>query len=275
MAKLDTGGISQYYETLGDPENPALMMISGLGGVGASWGSQSRRFSERFYVILPDHRGTGRSTHSREGYTTEQLARDMAAVVENLGMGPVHIIGASTGGAIAQYMVLNHPKTVRTLTLSSSFARFDAYTHREFAVRRKMAAGWDRADLFSGYSLFLFSPRYMREHPDRVQVWVDRATGNPSEPGDQEIALKRIDMIAAHDVLDRLSDINVPTLVVCGEHNFCTPLPLSEELARGIPNAELVTFPEGGELIELEQEDKYFEVVSDFLDRFPRVTRAV
>ena len=79
------------------------------------------------------------------------------------------------------------------------------------------------------------------------------------------IGLKRIDMIAAHDTFARLGEIRQPTLVVCGTHNFCTPLPLSEELATKIPGARLVVFEEGGELIELEQDEKYFRVVSGFV----------
>ena len=113
--------------------------------------------------------------------------------------------------------------------------------------------------------MFLFSPRYTRQHPEKVQAWIDRGSAHPEQPGDREIGLKRIDMIAAHDTSARLSEITQPTLVVCGTHNFCTPLPLSEELAKGIPGAKLVVFEEGGELIELEQDKKYFEVVDGFV----------
>ena len=189
----------------------------------------------------------------------------MAALVEHLDLGPMHVLGASTGGAIAQYMALDHPHTVRSLTLSSTFARFDAYTRREFQVRRKMAEHWSRPKLFAGYSLFLFSPRYTSEHPERVQAWIDRGSAHPEQSGDREIGLKRIDMIAAHDTFARLGEIRQPTLVLCGTHNFCTPLPLSEELATKIPRARLVVFEEGGELIELEQDEKYFKVVGGFL----------
>ena len=265
MASLTIGDFTQYYEELGESGNPTLLMISGLGGVGASWGPQIRRFSEHFHVVLPDHRGTGRSTHSPSGYTTQQLAADMTALVEHLGVGPVHVLGASTGGAIAQYMALDRPELVRSLTLSSTFARFDAFTQREFQVRRKMAELWDRPDFFAGYSLFLFSPRFTRGHPEKVQAWIDRGSSHPGQPGDREIGLKRIDMIMVHDVFSRLGEIKQPTLVVCGDHNFCTPLPLSEELASTIPGAKLVVFSEGGELIELEQDAKYFEVVGGFL----------
>ncbi len=265
MPTLNLDGFSQYYEELGDSSNPPVLMISGLGGVGASWGPQIKRFAKHFHVILPDHRGTGKSTHALDGYTTEQLAKDMAALVEHLGLGAVHVVGASTGGAIAQYMALDHSHTVRSLTLSSTFARFDAFTHREFQVRRKMAEAWDRYDFFAGYSLFLFSPRFTREHPEQVQAWIDRGSAHPEQPGDREIGLKRIDMIMAHDALFRLGAIKQPTLVVCGDHNFCTPLPLSEEIAQTIPGAKLVVFAEGGELIELEQDEKYFEIVGRFV----------
>jgi aminoacrylate hydrolase len=99
MATLNRNGFSQYYEELGDTSKLPVLMISGLGGVGASWGPQVKRFAEQYHVILPDHRGTGKSTHTPDGYTTQQLAQDMAALVEHLNLGPVHVVGASTGGA--------------------------------------------------------------------------------------------------------------------------------------------------------------------------------
>jgi aminoacrylate hydrolase len=101
MPRLNTHGISLYYELHGNPANPPVLLLTGL-------------------VIVPDHRGTGQSTHAADGYTTEQLADDMASLIEHLSLGPVHVVGSSTGGAIAQYMALNHSHTVRSLTLSSA-----------------------------------------------------------------------------------------------------------------------------------------------------------
>ena len=74
-------------------------------------------------------------------------------------------------------------------------------------------------------------------------------------------------MIAAHDQLARLGQIQQPTLVTCGDHNFCTPLPLSEEIARAVPGAEFVIFEDAGELIEIEKEDDFFRTVSSFIER--------
>jgi aminoacrylate hydrolase len=73
--------------------------------------------------VLPDHRGTGKTTRATDGYTIAQHAADMAALLRHLELGPTHLVGSSTGGAIAQGMALDHARLVRSLTMSSSFAR--------------------------------------------------------------------------------------------------------------------------------------------------------
>lgn len=75
-------------------------------------------------------------------------------------------------------------------------------------------------------------------------------------------------MIAAHDALLRLGEIREPTLVLCGDRNFCTPLLLSEEIAKAIPDAECHIFEDAGELIELEKEEQFFRIVSAFIGRY-------
>ena len=177
MSKLNTQGISLYYERLGNLANPPVLLISGLGGIGKSWGPQIALFAERYHIILPDQRGTGQTSHAADGYTTPQLATDMASLIEHLALGPVHVVGSSTGGAIAQHLALEHPARVRSLTIASSFARFDAFMQREFEVRRKMAAEWDRRDMFAGYALFLFSPE--------IHARASRAGGGMDRSGDE------------------------------------------------------------------------------------------
>jgi len=265
MATFDTQGITLYYEVYGDPANLPVLLLTGLGGSGESWDTQVQLFADKYRVIVPDHRGTGRSTHTLEGHTTAQLAADMASLVEHLRLGSAHVVGASTGGAIAQCMALDHSHTVRTLTMLASFARFDAFAKREFAVRRKMVAEWDTRAMFSGYALFLFSPRFTRDYPEQVTSWIDRATARPIGPDDREIALKRLDMVAAHDTLLRLGDIRQPSLVVCGDQDFCAPLPLSEEIARGISDCEIAVLPGCGHLLQLEKPKEFFQIVHRFI----------
>lgn len=264
MGTLQTQGISLYYETFGDRRKPPVMLIAGLGGAGASWGAQIGRFAKDYFVVLPDHRGTGRTTRAADGYTIAQHAADMASLIEHLELGPTHLVGTSTGGAIGQIMALDHAAQVRSVTIASSFARADAFFQREFALRRKLVAESDPQTIFNCYALFLFSPRYASEHPERVTAWVDRTASHTLE---REIALKRLDMILAHDCLLRLKAIKQPVLILCGDHDFCAPPHLSEEIAQAIPNSQLVIFPGGGHFISIEQEEQYFQTVRTFMDR--------
>jgi aminoacrylate hydrolase len=264
MATLKTQGIDLYYELHGDPRNPPVVLLHGLGGSGKSWGGQGDRFAHDYYVILPDQRGVGQTSRAADGYTTGQLAQDTASLLEHLDLGPAHVVGSSTGGAIAQHLALDHAARVRSLTLASSFAWFDPFVRREFALRRKLMAETDPQTACSAYALFLFSPRFARENPAVVEAWVKRAATGTD---DRVIALRRIDMIAAHDTRARLGEIPHPTLVICGQMDFCTPLPNSEELARDISGAQLEVVAGAGHLVHTEQEERFFEVVAAFLAR--------
>ena len=73
-------------------------------------------------------------------------------------------------------------------------------------------------------------------------------------------------MIAAHDALSRLGTMTQPTLVLCGAHDFCTPLPLSQEIAAAVPDSELVV-PDCGHFVEHEMEDEFFGIVAGFIKR--------
>jgi pimeloyl-ACP methyl ester carboxylesterase len=263
MPTLQANGISLYYEIHGHRGKPPVMLIAGLGGAGASWGSQVARFAEDHFVVLPDHRGTGRTTRARDGYTIAQHAADMAALLAHLDLGPTHIVGSSTGGAIAHSMALDHAALVRSIVLSSAFARMDDFMNREFTLRRKLLAEVDARTLYDAYALFLFSPRYASAHPDAVAAWIDRAA---SGDFDRAIALMRTDMVMRHDATARLRDVRKPTLVICGDQDFCTPLHVSETLAHAIPDAVLSVL-HGGHFIHDEQPERYFATVQAFLAR--------
>ncbi len=96
MTFLDAQGIPLYYEPYGDPGRPCVLLLSGLAGAGLS--SQIGRFADRYHVIVPDQRGTGRTSRTDVGHSTEQLAADMASLVEHLGVRPAHVVGTPPAG---------------------------------------------------------------------------------------------------------------------------------------------------------------------------------
>jgi len=258
MPTMTAAGVELAYtrQGTGDP----VVLVAGLGGEGKGWGSQIESFAQDFDTIVPDHPGTGASGHT-ESYTLEHHARALADLITGLGTGPAHIVGSSTGGAIAQIMALDHPATVCSISLVSSWARADDFFRHQFAVRKDTLLRLGSAAYAETTALFLFSPTFFRDHYDKVRAWADSASG-----GDASVMAARIDMIMAHDQLDRLPGISCPTLVLVGSADGCTPPHLSEEVAAAIPDAEYVEI-DGGHLIYKEDPAEFHRVVREFIDR--------
>lgn len=261
MPSVMSDGVSIHYEVTG--QGSPVLLLAGLAGVGASWGPQIDLFAAHHRVIVPDHRGTGASEHTARGMTIAQHARDMARVIEAAGGEPVHAVGSSTGGAIAQLLAIRHRHLLRSVTIISSIARADAFYRRQFEMRRRMLRDSGLRASTEANALFLFDPRFMRAHPERVRAWVDAASAGPYEP---EISLARIDMIVGHDAFDDLPSIATPALVLVGRHDFCAPAHFSAELAERIPHAEFATL-DGGHFIFLEKPDLLHDTVEAFIAR--------
>ncbi len=252
-------GIEIAYQSMGS--GAPVLLLTGLSGVGRAWGEHIDRFAAEFHVVVPDHRGTGGSTAAANGYTIETHAADMAELIRSLGTGPAHVVGSSTGGAIGQVMGLDHPDVVRSLTLVSSWAGPDPYFERQFAIRRRVLTELGADAYVQATALFLFAPSVSALRPEVVEAWVAKAGGS-----DPEIMAKRIDMILAHDQRNRLPQVSVPTLVMVGDEDICTPPHQSRELAGLIPGAELQVL-DGGHLIYMEQPDEFHRTVAEFLHR--------
>ena len=136
MPHVSIGEADIYYEEQG--QGPALMLVPGLGGQGAFWAPQVPDFARDFRVIVHDHRGAGRSTHSRITYSVDQMAADTVALMDRLGIERAHYVGHSTGGAMGQTIAQEHPDRLLSLVLSATWAGPDAYFRRCFATRKEL-----------------------------------------------------------------------------------------------------------------------------------------
>lgn len=258
MPTAHVAGVDLAYTRTGN--GSPVMLIAGLSGNGRGWGEQIERFARDFDVIVPDHPGTGDSGPP-ERFTLAHHAQSMADLLRHLDCGPAHIVGSSTGGAIAQLLALDHSDVVRSISLVSSWARADDFFRHQFAVRKEVLQQMGPGSYASTSALFLFSPRFFREQYPEVERWLETASR-----GNREVMGARIDMILEHDELDRLSEIHAPTLVLVGSADACTPPHLSRELAAAIPGADSVVI-EGGHLIYKEAVDEFHQAVAGFIRR--------
>jgi len=250
---VEANGAEICVEAIGDPDDPAILLI---GGSGASMDWWEDEFCERLaaggrLVIRYDHRDTGRSVGyepGAPGYTYDDLVADAVGVLDAIGVERAHVVGISMGGALAQVVALDHPDRVASLTLISTspsgpdvdlpgmpaeaMARFAALAEPDWSDRDAVVdhvVELARASAGTGRP---FDEESFRPVAERV---VGRTRNMRSS-------------LTNHDILegggrwrDRLPGLEVPTLVIHGTEDPVLPYPHGEALSREIPGAELLT----------------------------------
>jgi pimeloyl-ACP methyl ester carboxylesterase len=122
---IEAHGVELCTEPFGDPTDPVILLIMGVGASMLWWEDEFCRMlaDARRFVIRYDHRDTGRSVTyepGRPGYTSADMVTDAAGVLDGYGVGAAHVVGVSAGGAFAQLLALDFPDRVRSLVLISS-----------------------------------------------------------------------------------------------------------------------------------------------------------
>ena len=254
---IDANGVELCTESFGDPTDPPILLIMGMGGSMLWWEEGFCRMlaeSGRF-VIRYDHRDTGRSVTyepGHPGYTAADLVADAAGVLDAYGIPAAHLVGVSAGGAFAQLLALDYPDRVLSLVLISTspatpgdrglpppaeeFGRFAAAAQVNWSDAESVT------EYLVGYSRMLSGgQRRFDEAAARelVRREVTRA---------RDVAAMR-----NHDVLSDdershapLSSIIAPTLVIHGTADPMFPLGHGQALADEIPGARLLTLPAAG-----------------------------
>lgn len=260
MPKASIGDAEIYYEESGRGE--PLLLVPGLSGQGSFWSPQVADLSRDFRVVIHDHRGAGQSTHSRITYSVEQMADDVLKLMDALRIETAHFVGHSTGGAIGQVIALDHPRRLRSLVLSATWAGPDPYFRRVFESRKEVLQTLGLEAYLRASALFLMPPAWVSAN-DRVLTEQHRAALAGAAP--IEVMTSRIDAIVRHDRRARLGDIRVPTLVIVAQDDMITPRFYSDELASRVPGAKLVVLDGGGHFAPVAAADSYNRAVGGFL----------
>lgn len=253
---IQAGGIRLCTEPFGDPTDPPILLVMGLGASMLWWEEEFCRSladGGRF-VIRYDHRDTGRSTTyepGQPGYSGADLVADAARVLDAYGLSSAHVVGVSAGGAMAQLLALDFGKRVLSLVLIS--------TSPAVPVRRDLPPPTDGFSRFVGDAKVDWS-----DHEAVVEYLVDYArllagghrrfdeaavrelVRRDAERADNVASLQNHDVMAHADRPLPLSSITVRTLVIHGTADPMFPLAHGHALAEGIPGATLLPIDGGG-----------------------------
>ena len=260
MPRLHANGIDIEYETMGDPGDPPMLLIMGLGAQLISWddGFCAALADRGFHVIRYDNRDAGLSTKMeaagpadiiaaysgdpRPAYSLEDLADDAVGVLDGLSIGAAHIVGASMGGFIAQLVAINHPDRVLSLTsIMSGPGGHDAVRPTaeaaEMLIRppgptreERIELGVIARELFAGQG----NPFDHADERRRVERAYDRMY-YPAGFGRQLVAI-----LASESRKARLGRVRVPALIVHGLDDPLIPVENGRIVAAAIPGARLL-----------------------------------
>lgn len=260
MPRISIGDCHLYHERHG--AGFPVLFITGLGGYGAYWRDQIPAFSKGFEAIVHDHRGVGKSDHTHIKFTVERLAQDVIGLMDALGLEKAHVVGHSTGGAIAQILAIEHPERLASIVIAASWTKADAYFRRLFHMRKEILSRLGPASYLQANTLFLYPSAYIARNNEKLRQQEAQGLATFSPP---EIIMSRIDAILAFDRTAELSRIRTPTLIVAAQDDAVTPAYFSEELARLIPGAEVKFFPQGGHCFTQVMPREFNQAVLPFL----------
>jgi 3-oxoadipate enol-lactonase len=263
MPKAKVNGITLHYELEG--EGPPLLLIMGLGGNRLGMAPAVPAFSDAYRCITFDNRGTGESDVPPGPYTIDEMADDVAGLLDHLDLGPVHAVGWSMGGCILQSLLIHHADRLDTAVLLSTLPAYTAVQHPWVdGLLALRAAGADPLVLNTAVLPWAFTPRTLLDH-DRTRELLELMGSDPMPTSDAGYAAQA-HAIRTYDSRPDLPTVTTPTLVLVGAEDVLTPPSQSIEIHDGIPDSRLVVLPRGSHAMLLEYMDVVVGEIRDFLD---------
>jgi 3-oxoadipate enol-lactonase len=262
MAWIDLNGVRTWYVEHGSGE--PLLLLHGLGSSSDDWLLQIPTFSNRWRVIAPDLRGHGRTPLPDTTLTIEQMAADMAELLERLDARPAHVLGLSMGGCVALALALARPDDVRSLILVNTGAAI------RFSGRRYLRG------LTRVIALLVGGPPAMARvvarglFPDPDQALLRQEAAARLSQVAPRAYLSAVRALLRFDARPRLAEIRCPTLVIAGaEDGTLGPQP-TRYLADHIPGARLAIIPRSRHVTPIDQPEAFNRTVLNFLEEITR-----
>ena len=258
---LQIGGTTMDYIRFGTGER-ILVMLPGLGdglttvkGTALPMALMYRIFAKDYTVYM-----FSRRNHLPQGHTTRDMAGDLKAAMDVLGIEKADLVGVSMGGMIAQHFAADYPERLGKLVLVVTCSRPNPILTESVQEWIDLARRGDHAALMDSNLRRMYSDAYYRKNR-----WMAPLVGRLTKPKSYERFLIQANACLTHDVSDRLAEIDAPTLVIGGEQDHALGAEASREMAAAIPGAQLKMYPEWGHGLYDEAKD-FNGTVLDFLE---------
>ncbi len=262
-----------YYEMTG--EGHPLLLVHPMLTSHKYWDDQFGEFAEQYRVIRYDVRGFGQSKMSEEPYTDTS---DIVQLLDFLGIEKNYILGLSMGGEIAMHFTLEHPERVDGLVMSGvglEGYEYSAEGTAEFEpkwmafIEHIQKHDFDGArERFMEFAVDSPVGRADEKVRERARALMQDYTFPHFFPSEEVVAAAEDSASAGAEnvpVIQRLHEIQVPTLVMAGGYEAKDIQGIVDVLVRDIPHAQKAVIPNAGHFVSLEKPAEFNRAVLDFL----------
>jgi 3-oxoadipate enol-lactonase len=235
---------------------PALVFVHGVGSTAAIWDPQLSAFSGNRRCLAIELRGNGALAPDPDPslITRAGFAADVLAVADAVGAGRFTLVGCSLGGVVAFELWKRAPERLEAMVIVGSFAHYPNARAYADGVKALVREAGDMRAFAQARAAKLGLP------PARLAETVEQMACK-SVP----CYLASTEATWTGDYRELLPAIGVPTLVLCGQRDAVAPYPLSQEIARGIPGAQLAVVEDAGHVANADNPGRFNELVSGFL----------
>lgn len=247
--------------------SPALVLLHAFPLHSGMWDDQVAALSPHRRVVAPDLPGFGSTPLSPAGGTVSMsgFADLVAGLIDHLGIAPAVVAGLSMGGYVTFALLRDHPEMVAGVVLADTRAAADSpeVAERRTAQVAEVAAG-GKAEVVEAMVGTLLSDETRARRPEVVE----RARALMSTASAEGIIAALEAMRGRPDAVEQLAAVDVPALVVVGEHDGPSPPAVAEAMAGALPDAHLEVIGGAGHLSNLEAPAAFNDALASFLNRF-------
>ena len=237
----------------------ALVLIHGAGDSSAVWEKQTVYFSKGRQVLAVDLPGHGARVREPGLDRHENNAAEACRIMDQQGVSKAVVAGHSMGGAVALTMALDHPDRLQGLILVATGARMKM--RPDFLEEARKAAETYGSAVPSAAHIIPVEQMVHPAIPADVVEWLKDRIGKASA----QATYADFQANNNFDVMNRLAEIRVPTLVIGGSEDRMAPRKFAEFLANGIPGARLEVLDPCGHYPQAEREEAFNQTVESFL----------
>ena len=268
MTLIDANGVQVNVEDTGypsgKPKAPTVVFGHGLLFSGHMFDAQVERLRPSYRCVTIDWRGQGRTPATADGYDMDTLASDAAAVIESLGVGPVHYVGLSMGGFVGMRLGARRPDLLRSLTLLDTSADpEDPAMAKQDRLLAKIYRVVGIRPLAGKVQQLMFGPTFLARPESKPHL--DRWKAGVSAVDRSGLVKAILGVVERQPVSAELGKISLPTMVVVGEDDVATPVARSEAIVAGIAGSSLHKVPNCGHSSTVEQPTVLADLLEEFL----------